>query len=133
MPVDELRPPFDDPRWERGLALFDGEEFFEAHEVVEDLWHETGGPGRDLLKGFIQAAVALEHHRRGNPRGLRSVGLTAEALLRRAAPGTGGIDAAGMAADLEAFRAGVERGEEPPWPRVRRIGGAGAPEGRTGP
>jgi len=121
---------FDDPRWSRGVDLFNDGEFFDAHEVVEDLWHETLGPEREFLKGFIQAAVALEHHRRGNPKGLRSVGDTAAVYLRRADPRSGGIDVAALVEDLEAFRARAERGEDPPRPRVRRLDpGPGAGHG----
>jgi predicted metal-dependent hydrolase len=110
-----------DPRWTRGVDLFNRGEFFEAHEVVEDLWNETGGAERDFLKGFIQAAVALEHHRRGNPAGLRSVATTASGHLGRAAPDAGGLDVTALRRDLEEFRARAERGEDPPWPVARWI------------
>jgi hypothetical protein len=108
-----------DPRWTRGVDLFNREEFFEAHEVVEDLWNETFGAEKEFLKGFIQAAVALEHHRRGNPRGMRSVGDTAATYLRRADPAAFGLDVTALLRDLEEFRARVERGESPPWPKAR--------------
>ncbi len=105
-----------DPRWTRGVVLFNRGEFFEAHEVVEDLWLERTGEEREFLKGFIQAAVALEHHRRGNPNGFRSVGTTAEGYLRAADPAAGGLDVAGPQGPLarEARRGG---------PRPRRRGG----------
>ena len=108
-----------DPRWLRGVDLFNREEFFEAHEVVEDLWNEADGAAREFLQGFIQAAVALEHHRRGNAKGLRSVGTTAARYLGRADPRAGGLDVAALVADLESFRAQAERGEHPPFPRAR--------------
>jgi hypothetical protein len=108
-----------DPRWIRGVDLFNDEEFFEAHEVVEDLWNETDGPEKEFLKGFIQAAVSLEHHRRGNVPGYRSVGSTAAGYLRRAAPDAGGLDVTGLLRDLEEFRGRVERGEAPRYPRAR--------------
>ena len=110
------------------MELFNRGEFFEAHEVVEDLWNETTGPEREFLKGFIQAAVALEHHRRGNLNGLRSVGTTAAGYLRRAGPAAGGLDVAGLLRDLEEFRTRVERGESPPRPRARRLGATPAGE-----
>ena len=98
--------------------------------MVEELWNEADGPEKDFLKGFIQAAVALEHHRRGNPGGLRSVGDTAARWLRRADPRSGGIDVAALAGDLETFRARAGRGEDPPPPVVRRPDvGTGTAEG----
>jgi predicted metal-dependent hydrolase len=108
-----------DPRWTRGVDLFNREEFFEAHEVVEDLWNETTGPEKEFQKGFIQAAVALEHHRRGNPRGFESVLRTASGYLRRADPGAGGLDVTALLHDLEEFRDRAGRGEGPPFPRAR--------------
>jgi predicted metal-dependent hydrolase len=111
--------PTPDPRWTKGVDLFNRGEFFEAHEVVEDLWNETTGPDREFLKGFIQAAVALEHHRRGNPRGFASVLGTAAGYLRRADPAAGGLDVTALLADLEEFRDRAGRGENRPYPGVR--------------
>ena len=107
-----------DPRWIRGVDLFNSEEFFEAHEVVEDLWNETDEPHREFLKGFIQAAVALEHHRRGNRRGFLAVGETATRYLRRADPAAGGLDVAALVRGMDEFRDAEARGESPPWPRA---------------
>ncbi|MDX1682840.1 MAG: DUF309 domain-containing protein [Phycisphaeraceae bacterium] len=56
-----------------GLALFNGGEWFEAHESWEDIWHVASGPTKSFYQGLIQCAVTLEHVRRGNPRGVRSV------------------------------------------------------------
>jgi predicted metal-dependent hydrolase len=108
-----------DARLLEGVRLFNRQEFFDAHEVVEDLWNETTGPERDLLKGFIQAAVACEHHRRGNPRGRRSVGTTATGYLRASPARALGLDVAGLAGDLESFLDRAERGEESGYPVVR--------------
>ncbi len=55
---------------EKGIAQFNAGQWFEAHETWEDLWGELpGGPRRKFVQGLIQLAVALEHTRRGNPRG----------------------------------------------------------------
>ncbi len=57
-------------RIREGLALIDARRWFEAHEALELAWRATpSGPERELLQGLIQLAVALEHWRRGNPRG----------------------------------------------------------------
>lgn len=58
---------------ERGFDLFNGGEFFEAHEVWEDLWRLTTEPlQRASLQGLIQAAVGLHHLSHGNTTGARS-------------------------------------------------------------
>lgn len=58
-----------DPRYAAGIALFNAGEYFEAHEVWEDLWHERGPADRRFYQALIQAAVALYHHGRGNAPG----------------------------------------------------------------
>lgn len=56
-----------------GIQLFNEGEFFEAHEVWEDCWHEAYGTKYEFYQGMIQCAVALEHYRRSNPRGVVSL------------------------------------------------------------
>jgi predicted metal-dependent hydrolase len=56
-----------------GIRLFNDGEFFEAHEVWEDIWHEAYGAKYEFYQGMIQCAVALEHYRRSNPRGVVSL------------------------------------------------------------
>jgi uncharacterized protein len=56
-----------------GIHLFNEGEFFEAHEVWEDCWHEAYGTKYEFYQGMIQCAVALEHYRRSNPRGVVSL------------------------------------------------------------
>ncbi|MEY3090178.1 MAG: hypothetical protein RL113_494 [Pseudomonadota bacterium] len=49
------------------LALLDKEQYFEAHEVLEEAWHPlrlSGHPLRNLVKGLINAAIAFEHIKR---------------------------------------------------------------------
>lgn len=58
-----------DPLYLGGIVRFNRGEYFESHEVWEDLWRATRGPARLFYKGLIQAAVSLYHTRRGNPRG----------------------------------------------------------------
>jgi uncharacterized protein len=60
-----------DPRYPAGAELFNRGEYFEAHEVWEDLWHDTAGPDRRFYQGLIQAAVAVYHALNGNARGAR--------------------------------------------------------------
>ena len=56
-----------------GITLFNEHEFFEAHEVWEDIWHMAYGLKFEFYQGMIQCAVALEHYRRSNPRGVVSL------------------------------------------------------------
>jgi hypothetical protein len=55
-----------DPRYLAGVFLFNAQDFFEAHEVWEDLWAESHGNERRFYQGLIQAAVGLCHFGDGN-------------------------------------------------------------------
>ncbi|MCH2128885.1 MAG: DUF309 domain-containing protein [Pirellulaceae bacterium] len=62
-----------DPRYLQGIQYFNECEFFEAHEVWEELWAEYQGPSRKFYQGLIQAAVCLHHFGNGNIRGARKL------------------------------------------------------------
>ena len=51
------------------MALIQTRQWYESHEVLEDPWREASGVEKRALQALIQAAVSLEHLRRGNPRG----------------------------------------------------------------
>ena len=75
-----MSDPGQDPRWRRGLELLRERAWFEAHEALEDCWRELPpGPQREAAQGVIQAAVALEHLRRGNAIGAEKVWARAQA------------------------------------------------------
>ena len=54
-----------------GIRLFNTGEFWHAHEQWETCWLAATEPEATFYKGIIQAAAALVHWQRGNPRGLR--------------------------------------------------------------
>lgn len=58
-----------DPRFLEGITLFNRGEFFDAHEVWEDLWRDCASADRRFFQALIQAAVAAYHHGRGNAAG----------------------------------------------------------------
>ncbi|HJZ57078.1 MAG TPA: DUF309 domain-containing protein [Gemmataceae bacterium] len=55
-----------DPRYLAGVRLFNAGEYFEAHEVWEDLWRDCPAADRRFYQSLIQAAVALYHWENGN-------------------------------------------------------------------
>lgn len=59
----------EDDRYLAGILFFNEADFFEAHEVWEDLWQECAGPERRFIQGLIQVAVGLLHFSNGNLRG----------------------------------------------------------------
>ena len=64
----------DDGRFARGVAHFNAQAYFEAHEVWEDLWLVSAQePEKAFLQGLIQIAAAFHHHARDNAKGARSL------------------------------------------------------------
>jgi dTDP-4-amino-4,6-dideoxygalactose transaminase len=55
------------------MELFNAGSFFDAHEVLEDVWRELQGKDKEFLQALIQAAVGLHHHSTGNLTGARSL------------------------------------------------------------
>lgn len=60
-------------RFERGMAHFNAGEFFQAHEVWEELWLRAPEEEKAFLQGLIQIAAAFHHFQRGNLSGARSL------------------------------------------------------------
>jgi predicted metal-dependent hydrolase len=60
-------------KFERGLRHFNAREFFEAHEVWEEVWLKEGEPEKTFLQGIIQIAAAFHHYRRGNTDGAETL------------------------------------------------------------
>ena len=63
----------DSSKFQHGIDLFNAGSFFDAHEVLEDVWRESQGPEKEFLQAIIQAAVGLHHHSTGNIIGARSL------------------------------------------------------------
>ncbi len=72
--------PFLDPRFYSGIQSFNSGNFYEAHDLFEDLWHECDEPKRRWIHGIVQISVAMHHHSTGNLNG--SLLLLAEGISR---------------------------------------------------
>ena len=57
------------PEYVSFFQLFNQAKYFEAHEVLEDLWRKEKGENRRFYQGLIQIAAALVHLQRGNKTG----------------------------------------------------------------
>src|SRR5262249_7760100 len=62
-------PDTPDERFLEGVGLFNRGEYFEAHEVWEDVWRDCPSAERRFYQGLIQAAVAVYHYSRNNQAG----------------------------------------------------------------
>ena len=61
--LDSLKYPLE---YLEGIKLFNSAQYFECHEMLENLWHPAEGQERLHYQGLIQAAIAVEHFRKGN-------------------------------------------------------------------
>ena len=53
----------------RATELFNNQEFFRCHEVLEEVWTREQGPRRLFLQAVIHLAVGLYHFQRRNRQG----------------------------------------------------------------
>ena len=103
MDTDRKRETF----W-RGIERFNRQEFFECHEVLEEIWLEEPPEEKPFYQGIIQIAAAFHHVRNRNLRGARSLMEAGAAKLRRYPAHHYGIDVAAfltaLAPWLDTFR-----------------------------
>ncbi len=90
-----------DPRYLEGIKYFNECEFFEAHEVWEDLWKDYSGPSRLFYKGLIQVAVCLHHFGNGNIRGARKLYRSSTGYLGEFRPRHIGLNVDKLLSELE--------------------------------
>ena len=84
-----------------GLRLFNEEDFFECHEVFEELWSESKGDDKRFLQGLIQAAVALFHFGNENFGGAKKLYNAAHEKLRNLGDEYMGIALSRFLSDFE--------------------------------
>ena len=102
-----------DPRYLAGVVLFNAGDFFEAHEVWEDLWAESAGLERSFYQGLIQAAVGLFHFSGGNLRGAAKLYRTSRAYMEPCGSPFLGLDVVAFWRQMERCFAEVLASENP--------------------
>tara|TARA_Y100001968_G_scaffold84889_1_gene76033 strand:+ start:43 stop:423 length:381 start_codon:yes stop_codon:yes gene_type:complete len=85
-----------DSRFANGMKLFNSCEWYKSHDVFEEIWHETGGPERQLLQGILQVAVAQVHLENSNKNGATILYGEALGRLKRFQLANLGLDIAGL-------------------------------------
>ena len=93
----------------RGVAMFNAREYFETHEVWEDVWRTAPPAERDFYQGMIHLTVALYQAGRANWRAAYSQLRRAQRRLAAFEPAYRGLalralreSAAAVVAQLEA-------------------------------
>ena len=104
-----MTPELERKLYLEGIQLFNEHEFFDAHEAWEDVWHMAYGIKHDFYQGLIQCAVALEHYRRSNPRGVVSLYKSYQPKFEKVPPLFMGLDVpAFLGAMRDALRPVIE-------------------------
>jgi predicted metal-dependent hydrolase len=96
-----------------GVELFNQERFWEAHEVLEEIWHPATGADRDIIQGLILTAAALVHYQKNE----QAVCIS---ILGRAREKLGARDHF-KGVDIERLRAGIEQILKDNLPELLRI------------
>lgn len=112
-----------DPRYAGWFHCFNRGLYFEAHDVLEDLWLEGGKahPNYSFHKGLIQLAGAFVHLQKGRPGPAIALFRLAEANLSRYPAGHDGVDLEGALGWMVSWRMATEAGSAIP------LGGRAAP------
>ncbi|TMD10437.1 MAG: DUF309 domain-containing protein [Chloroflexi bacterium] len=101
----------------RGIALFNGGEFWEAHEAWEAAWTpDRRGPDSGFYKGLIQVAAGCLHYRRRNRRGTLNKWRSGADYLRPYLPRHHGVELAPLVVRVDEMRAAVEA--QTVWPEL---------------
>ncbi len=88
-------------------------DYFECHEVMEELWLEEGR--YPFYQGLLQIAVGLYHHRNGNVNGAVKLFTAGMQKLRDYRSPWTGIDLEGLLRDSEIYLDKLERIAEAPF------------------
>ncbi len=102
----------------RAAELFNGGEYHEAHEVLDEQWDAAAQHDSDFFKGLIQACIALHHYQLGNPDGARKLYSGHRQYLGPYLPAHRGVDLTRFLAAMQASFAPLLRarpGSEPPF------------------
>ena len=87
----------------------------------EEVWKRASGAEKLFYQGMIQAAVAILHAERGNPRGARSTWNKARAKLESLPAEHMGIALGELRAAVDAFVTSVLAGDALAPPKIRCV------------
>lgn len=104
-----------DDRFEKACEHFNQAEYFEAHEVWEELWNEAYGPRHAFLQCLIQVAVALHHARNENWNGAQKLCIRSLDYLEKGRAESDPVDLDALERNVIEFHSVIQqrmRGEE---------------------
>ncbi|HTX17545.1 MAG TPA: DUF309 domain-containing protein [Bacteroidota bacterium] len=84
----------EEEKFAQGVALFNSRDFFDCHDVIEEIWMERRGKDRTFFQGIIHVAVGFYHLDNGNFRGSKSQLSKGVAKLEQYRPAYFGVELA---------------------------------------
>jgi len=108
-------------KFQRGIAHFNAREFFEAHEVWEEIWLLEPEPHKTFLQGLIQVAAAFHHYCRGNSWGAELLLAAGIVKLERFPHDASGLDIAALRESAKDWARALGHNEKPLLDRLPRI------------
>jgi uncharacterized protein len=107
----------DDPRFLRGIALFNDGDYLEASDLFEELFFEGVRDEPDFIRIFLQFSVGIFHAQTGQWR--PAVERIEEGLrLAAANEDDRGFGLVALAASMSAGAKAVREKSKPLWPRI---------------
>jgi hypothetical protein len=107
----------DDPRFIRGITLFNEGEYLEASDCFEELFFEGNRDEPDFIRIFLQFSVGIHHAEMGQWR--PAVERIEEGLLLVASNANHrGIDLASLASGMSAGVKALREKSKPVWPAI---------------
>jgi predicted metal-dependent hydrolase len=107
----------DDPRFVRGIALFNDGDYLEASDCFEELFFEGVRDEPDFIRIFLQFSVGIFHAQTGQWR--PAVERIEEGLrLVAANQNDRGFDLRALAASMAAGVATLRQKSNPDWPQI---------------
>src|ERR1700704_598640 len=106
-------------RYQHGIELFNRAQFYDAHEVLEDVWRASIDPEKKFLQALIQTAVALHHYSTGNVTGCRSLMARALRNFHGYPEGFCGVELKPLRISLGEWQKALAAGS--PLPPLRRL------------
>jgi len=83
-----------------GLDLFNGERYWESHEILEEIWRATTGVEKEILHALILLAASLVHLQKDEPGVSLSIMKRAHIILSRVQGNYSGIELNAVKATL---------------------------------
>jgi len=119
------------PKLKDAITLFNRREYFNCHEVLEEMWHEAEGEDKAFYEGLIRLATGLHlRFRRRAPQG--AINLLTQGLMRleNYRPAHLGIDVARLYDEIDTHVTDLKAAKSPQvgffarWrvPRIRLAG-----------